>query len=179
MSKLIVGSLLSAVALFLFGFLFWGLSPLPYQFMGKTADDKAAGQALLEHFPQSGTYVIPGQYNDRAAISDLMKSGPLAVVHIRREGGPEMPPMVFVLGFLQFFVISLIVAAVLRKALPSLPSYSAKVGFTSLLGLGVAVFSDLGNPIWWQVPWSFFVITAVYSVLAATLSGLVLAKFVK
>jgi len=45
--------------MYVWGFLYWGgANPFPYQAWKQTPDDVAAGQALLEHFSESGTYYV-------------------------------------------------------------------------------------------------------------------------
>ena len=55
MKNLGIGIVLAAVAIFFWGFLYWGLNPLPSGSWKQTNDDVAAGKALLEHFPESGS----------------------------------------------------------------------------------------------------------------------------
>ena len=77
MGKNILGVILAALAMFTWGFIYWGASPLPYQSWKHTNDDEAAGQALLEHFPESGTYYLPGFQNDeKTTLHASSKRGP-------------------------------------------------------------------------------------------------------
>jgi hypothetical protein len=62
MLRLIAGSFCVALVLWVWSTVFYVISPIPYMTMSKTADDLAAGQALLEHFPETGTYILPGRY---------------------------------------------------------------------------------------------------------------------
>ena len=178
MSKLILGSFLAALAMFVFGAVFW-MSPFPYAAFSKTADDQAAGQALLQHFPESGTYIVPGMYNEKSKLESLHAAGPIAFVNICREGGPVMDPKYLGLGFLQYFVVMLLTGSVLRKVGSALPSYGSRVWLVALIGVIVALLGDLALPVWWRAPWPFFVVMAAYTAVSATLGGLVLAKFAK
>jgi hypothetical protein len=174
MTKLTLGTIAATIAMFIWGAIFW-MSPMPYSVLGRTADDAAAGKALLEHFPANATYVIPGMYNPEDRLAALHKSGPLAMVHLRREGSEVMEPAVLALGFLQELVTVMLMGALLALAGPSLPTYVSRVRFLTLAGIAAAVFTDLGAPVWWRHPWPFHLVSAVYTVTAWFVAGLVLA----
>jgi len=58
-------------------------------------------------------------------------------------------------------------------------SYGKRVWFFALVGVLLAVFSDLAAPIWWGHPWPFHVVNAIYAVTVWLVGGLVLAAFLK
>ena len=74
----IIGVVLATLAVYMWGFLYWGASTIPYSAWQATNDDAAAGKALLEHFPVSGTYYVPGMYVDEATRNELSEAGPVA-----------------------------------------------------------------------------------------------------
>ena len=174
MTKLTLGTLAATIAMFIWGAVFW-MSPMPYSVLGRTPDDAAAGKALIEHFPANATYVLPGMYNAEDKLAALHKSGPLAMIHMRREGAEMMEPAVLALGFLHELVTVMLMGALLALAGPSLPTYVSRVRFLTLAGMAVAVFTDLGAPIWWRHPWPFHLVSALYTVTAWFVAGLVLA----
>ena len=90
----------------------------------------------------------------------------------------SMEPVVLALGFLQEFVTVMLMGALLALAGPSLPTYVSRVRFLTLAGIAVAVFTDLGAPIWWRHPWPFHLVSAVYTVTAWFVAGLVLSAVV-
>jgi hypothetical protein len=145
--------------------------------MKKTADDAAAGRALLQHFPATGVYVVPNP--DGPDMEKLHTAGPIATVHIRTAGAPAMQPSMLLLGYLNYFVSCLVLAAVLNRVLPALTPYRCRVGISTMIGLIVAVFGSLGNPIWWSQPWPYHLVCALYDVLAWLIAGLILAKFIR
>jgi len=178
MSKVILGSLLAAIVMFVFGAVVW-MSPYPYKAFSQTADDQAAGQALLQNFPETGNYIVPGMSDDKAKMESLHTAGPIAFVALQREGGPMMNPKYLGLGFLQYFVAMLFAGSILRRVASALPTYGSRVGLVTLIGLIVAVLGHLSLPVWWKAPWPFFLVVAVYGTVSTLLGGLVLAKFVK
>ena len=176
--KIALGSLLATVAVFVWGAVFW-MNPLPYSFLGKTPNDAAVGKALLAQFPATGSYFIPGQYNDQKTQTDLCKAGAIATVHIQREGSDMMPPQMFVMGFLHDLVTVILIGWLLRKALPSLGGYCSRVCFVAMAGLAAGFFCELTTSIWTFVPWALPLINTVYIFTAWLVAGLVLAAFVK
>ena len=72
-----IAVLLATVAMYVWGFLYWGVNPLPYRTWQQTTDDVAAGKALLALLPTSGTYYIPSPRNDDDTLSQLFEAGPL------------------------------------------------------------------------------------------------------
>ncbi|HYE97034.1 MAG TPA: hypothetical protein VD962_12570 [Rubricoccaceae bacterium] len=180
MRSLLLGAVLAAVVLFLFGFVVWGLMPVdPFS---TVSDEPALSQTLVQVLPASGVYLLPDEGDTEeefAAATEAMRRGPLAMVFFRREGVEPMAPAVFALGFLHMFVTALLLGLVLRQAAPALPSYGARVAFVALLGLTAAVWARLGEPIWWHFPWGFHLLYFFSDLLSWTLAGLVLARFVR
>jgi hypothetical protein len=178
MKRHALGVFLASLALFVWGAVFW-MSPLPYGLFGKTADDGAAGQALLRHFPDSATYVLPGMYNPPDRLEALTKAGPIATVHIRRAGSDTMSPATLGLGFMHELAVVTLLAILLHRVRESLPVYRSRVKFVTAAGVASAAFGNLAMPIWWQHPWPFYLINSVYEVVAWFLVGLVLARFIR
>ena len=178
MKNLGIGIVLAALAIFFWGFLYWGMNPLPAKSWKKANDDVAAGKAILEHFPESGTYYIPGTYNDEETWMKLHAAGPVAFIHLTaREGRPAHDMGIMIRGFALYLVVVTLIALVLQRV--ALPSYWDRVKFTALVGLAAAVMIDFGDVVWWYIPWEWKIHQAVYTVTTWTVAGLVLAKFVK
>ena len=89
MLRLIAGSVCVALVLWGWSTVFYVISPIPYMTVSQTADDVAAGKALLEHFPETGTYILPGRYSDDATRKQMRKDGPVATVYFTRVGRGE------------------------------------------------------------------------------------------
>ncbi len=179
MKRQIIGVVLAAVAVYMWGFLYWGASTIPYSAWQATNDDAAAGKALLEHFPVSGTYYVPGMYNDEETRNRLSEAGPVAFVHIQREGRPVVDPSIMLNGFLLTLVTACLISVLLKRALPALGSYTERVGFVALVGVTAVVMIDCGDAVWWKIPWGWKMYQIFYDLVAWVIAGLVLAKFVR
>lgn len=178
MKHLLIGALLATVAMFVWSAVFW-ISPFPYQALAKAPDDAAAGQHLLAAFPASGTYMVPDPAGDEQTMTRLYAAGPIATVHIQREGRKIMPARQMGLALLHELVVVLLLALLLKMALPALHGYGARVGLIAVAGLAAAVFTHLNSAIWWAHPWPFLLVIALYDWSAFVVAGLVLAAFIK
>jgi hypothetical protein len=178
MKKFVLGPALAALAMFVFGAIYW-MSPIPYKVLNTTADDDAAGLALAKIFPETGTYLVPGPKLDEKKMAELYKRGPSAQVQFVKEGHEGMEPTTLIKGYVHYFVVSLLLAILLVKAEPAFKSYSGRVKFSALVGIVGSALIDYSDPIWWHHPWAWHVVCSVYAVLAFLISGLVLAAFVK
>ena len=179
MKRNYLATFFAALAMFIWGAVFW-MSPLPYKVLEHTPDDAQAGAALLQHFPTTGTYLVPGAFNDPATQQRLHEKGPIATVHIQTAGMPVTQPRVLVLGFVHYWICTLLAAFLAVRTAPVVrASYGKRVWFFALVGVLLAVFSDLAAPIWWGHPWPFHVVNAIYAVTVWLVGGLVLAAFLK
>jgi hypothetical protein len=179
MKRFVLGVILAALAMFLWGMLYWGANPLPYTSWKRATDDVAAGQALLQYFPENGTYYIPGMYHDKETLSRMFEQGPVAFVHmLRREGRPMMDPSIMIKGIVLYLFVALLMAWLLRLAAPALPSYGSRVKFMALAALTATMLIDLGDAVWWYIPLAWKLHQAAYNFSAWLVAGLVLARFI-
>jgi hypothetical protein len=178
--RALVGVLLATLAMYFFGFLFWGATTLPYRTWKIAPDDEAAQRALLTHFPESGTYHVPAPTaHDEKRRRELFERGPVGFVHIDRDGRPMEDPAILIGGFVLNLVVVALLALILWRVLPALPTYRSRVGFLALLGLTAAIMIDGGSAIWWGLAWQWKVVQGLYDVGAWIVAGLVLAKFIR
>ncbi|MBS0663205.1 MAG: hypothetical protein JSR48_08055 [Verrucomicrobia bacterium] len=174
--KFLVAPVLSAIAMFAFGAIFW-MSPFPYRTFTPVGDNAAAGAALAQIFPATGTYLIPGpEIKDEKLLGELMARGPLAEVHFVREGHPMMEPAVLAQGFAHYFVVSLLLVCLMNGSAAVCPTYFSRVRFAATVGLVGAIFVGLASPIWWHHTWGYPLVNALYCVIEFTIAGLVLGK---
>jgi hypothetical protein len=179
MKDLLLGSLFAAVALFLWGFVYWAASPIPFTALKTLDNEVATGQALLEHFPQSGTYYLPDPRNpSRDEMDALHKKGPVAIINIDVDGSIPASPGVMLAGFAHMLVTTLMISLLMRLTGNALASYGDRVLFVFLAGVIVAFWTRISDVIWWglSLPWQMY--NAVYDVSAWLIAGLILAKFV-
>lgn len=181
MNRYIVGSFVSAVALFLFGAIFW-MSPVGSLGFVVAPDDDLAAVSVQTAFPVDGTYYVPGpgDGSDREGQFARHRAGPIATVHIRHEGAEPMSPRVLLVGFVHNWIVALLMTYLLVRAAPAaVARYGDRVLFVALVGVIAATLIDLGHPIWWYQPWRFHLVNAAYHIGGSVVVGLVLGAFVK
>jgi hypothetical protein len=174
MNKPAVKILLATVAMYCFGFLYWGLSGAPYKTWKQAPDDVAAGQALLQHFPESGLYHVPSINHPEKEREELFRRGPVGFVKIRRPGRELHDVSIMINGFLLSLAASALLWLVLKKS--ALTTYGSRLVFVALLGVTASVMIDGGDVVWWQTPILWKLAQGVYNVGAWIMAGLVLAR---
>lgn len=178
MKKMLVGILLATVAMFLWGMIFW-MNPGPMTVLKKTNGDMDAGRALLEHFPESGTYILPGSYNDGDIFNKLYRLGPIVTLHIQRRGADPQSVGLFFKGFLHMFIVAGLIGLMMKVTVENYEKYWSRVGPVLLFAVAAAIWGNLKNPIWWRHPWDWHLLNSLYDVTTIFVAGLVLASFIK
>lgn len=179
MARVLLGIALSTVVVYLWGFVYWGASSLPYSTWNETADDAAAGRVLVEHFSQSGVYYIPSPNNDPELRAELYASGPTGFVIVDVDGRPEFDTAIMAQGFFLNGVVMAVLAILLRLCLGSAPRYLDRVKVVALVGLIAVLMVNVGDIVWWAMPagWEFAQI--FYNFTAMLLGGSIVAHFVR
>ncbi len=163
--RLILGALAVMVVSWIWSVGFYVLSPVPYWTMSRTLDDRAAGAALLEHFPESGTYILPGRMSGKEIRSELRANGPVATVYIDRDGAPMSSPLKISLGVVQGLVIGLTLGVAMLMLNRYTTKYWNHVAICTTVGLAYSayprvadiVFSDFPQGYQWMMIFSDFV----------------------
>ncbi|MEO5958345.1 MAG: hypothetical protein ABIZ49_13835 [Opitutaceae bacterium] len=174
MKKFLLAPALAALAMFVFGAVFW-MSPLPYKVLRPLADDGAAAEALAKIFPGTGAYFVPGMYLPPEKHEELAKRGPVAEVHFVKEGMPPMDPLQLLKGYLHEFGICLVLVFMLDASGQAFRGFGSRVRFCGTIGLLIALY-DYGQSVWWHHAVSWVTMQAVYDFIAFFIAGLVLGK---
>ncbi|WP_298859168.1 hypothetical protein [uncultured Gimesia sp.] len=180
MKRTALGVILASIVLFAWGFLYWGFGPYRTMIWKQSTDDVAVGKALLEYFPQNGTYFVPNFNQDPETAQTLYEAGPVAFVHMLSINGSSMANFpLMIKGFILNLVVIVLIAVLLRQVCSALPRYKDRVKFVALMGLTAAIFINCGDAVWWQIDWSWKLYQAFYSFSAFVVMGLILAKFIE
>lgn len=164
--RIALASILTAVALFFFGFLWWGiLMPIikPATVLAEGDLVEAMGTAL----PSDGLYFYPD-------YAEPPESGPVAMIFYR-DAVPDMG-MTMGMGFGHMLITALIVCVVVSRL--NLPTFGQRMGWVAFLGLFVAVWADAGNMVWWHHPPNWVAFHAAYDLLSWCVAGLIIAAIV-
>jgi hypothetical protein len=184
----IIGSLLGAIVLFVWGFVYWVQTPMPF-FMFKAAPNgEALAATLKENIKEPGAYIFPWpeetttpEAKEAAAkkVHEQQKQGPIVQLIFRPEGLDPMAPTMFALGFAHYFVSALIAGLLLLMFLPGKPSYPSRVMVVFLAGLLGAVSIHLSNPIWFHQPWDHNLFWTAFSASNWLLAGIVMSMVIR
>jgi hypothetical protein len=190
MIRILLGSVLSALALFVFGIVSWMALGLHDGTVRQLPDQAAVTAMLREQQLATGVYSYPmaepapaaPPAEQRKAMDDfiaLRREGPVFSVFYHAEGAEPFAPEVLGRGFGINFVCSLIAATLLWMAGPSLASYGQRVLFVALLGVFAAIFRDVALFNWMTFPWDYTQAMIVDVLISWVLAGLILGAIVK
>lgn len=175
MQKLVIGSVVAAVIMFILGFVFFG-SPL-FQFAHAEApiETQTAVQSALKALPGDGTYFIP--LGDTPEAMAAHEAGPTAVVKYNSSGAPMMDPAVFVAGFGHMIVSALILGLVLWAVRDRVTDLGTRMRVILWLSLAMVVYTRLGEPIWYRTDWQNAIYVAIAEFISFVAAGYVLARW--
>ncbi len=179
MIRAIIGVVVTAIVLYAWGFVYWGMGPYAQQ-IWKSAEDEAVARKLLrEQFPENGTYYVPGHDQDPETVKEQFEEGPVAFVYVlAADGRPQFDPSIMIQGFINNLVVIILIAGMLAMVSSALPNYFLRVLFAALGGLTCAVLVDIGDIVWWGISWDWKLYKAFYTFSAWLISGIVLAAFI-
>lgn len=177
MLKTVLGAFLAAIAMFVWGFVYWGAGVVdPFAHMSAETET-AVGDTLKANFAADGVYFIPdAKVGAEEEWMARMSAGPVAMINFK-SGGAQPIGMTMAQGFAHMLVTTLLLAGLLAYVAPA-AAYAARFRLIVLIGVVAAFFAHLGQPIWWHYPWAFSLLGALYDAGAYVIAGAVLAYFV-
>ncbi|MCZ6531514.1 MAG: hypothetical protein O7A08_00965 [SAR324 cluster bacterium] len=186
--RVIYGGALGAVVLMAFGYLYWALLLPPGTAIREVRDQPRLADALRSLLPAAGTYFIP-----HASASRQQSQGPrdgdhrpppelrgaVAMVHFNPQGGNPLSAQTYFLSFAHFVLSAGLAALLLAVALPALATYRRRAGFVFGLALFATFAVRLTDPIWYRLPWAYFLYSSLYLLVGWALAALVIAAVVR
>lgn len=178
MLRPLLGCFLAAVAMFVWGFVFWGLKPLDPFAHTTLAQEQAVAEALADQLPEAGVYFLPdiGTGTEAEWVA-RHEAGPLAMIAFRPGGADPQAPAKMLMGFFHMLVVAALLGLVIWYA--NLGSYGGRFSLAALVGVAATIFPNISQPIWFDLPWRYFLTVSVYDLVAWLLAGAVLAYFVR
>jgi len=175
MIRLVIGSLVAAVAMFLLGFVAYG-TPLIDLGFGKPSQAQSDGlQAALAGM-ESGTYVIPGG-PDIAATEAAFLKGPTALVKLHAGGVPMFDASVMAVGYLHMAISAFLLGLMLWTVRDKVRDFGTRLQLVAVAALVMVVFIHFGEPIWWHSDWRNAIYVAITEWLSLTIAGWILARW--
>jgi len=181
--RILLASLVGTGVLMVWGMLFWTVMPFSQDMMRAVESEDAILEILDLHLPESGVYFMPlVEMYDEATQDRFVKKhkrGPLARISFRKEGVDAQSPIVFMTGFVHFFVSVLFVCGIMVVALPRLVTYRSRVFFVFLVGAFAAFFTHLSDVVWMYTPLRYAIYYIDFHVLGWLFVGLAIAAIIK
>ncbi|MEY2881056.1 MAG: hypothetical protein RLZZ15_3436, partial [Verrucomicrobiota bacterium] len=178
MKKFLLGPALAALAMFMWGFIYWGTPHhLPYRALNAVPDQGETAAAIGKLLPASGAYLLPNPTLGEEKMQALSSRGPMVEVHITKEGfGSADMGKTMAVGYAHAFTIAVVLSVILCAMSKVFVAWTCRVKFSALLGLLVGV-CDLGRAVWWHHGLGWTLGQAFYDFTMFVIAGLVLAKF--
>jgi hypothetical protein len=180
--RLLIGAILAAIVMFVWGGAFWMVLATQIGFMRQADPDVL--KAMVSHEAESGEYFYPmpvsidATPDDRKAAEEKTKAGPLMEISFRNEG-VETGPLFFATGFGHLLALGIIAGFLLTMAVKGLPTYLSRVGFVLLLGILASAAIDVEQVVWMHHPWRYPTMLAIYHVGSWLLAGIVLGAIIR
>jgi hypothetical protein len=187
MIRMVVGSLVAGVVMFVWGWLYWGVLVMALGPFGKLDAEAESTfvQAARDALPASGIYYVPdpsatmdGQGAQEAWV-EKHKAGPLMEVFYIAEGRDPMAPFMFVAGFLHMVLIAFLLALGMRKGGGCMRKFGCRVGLAFFVAVVAATWVDGGEIIWFFHPPRWEGIQWVYHASGLLLGGIFVALIVR
>lgn len=175
MLRVLIGSLASAVVMFLIGFIAYG-TPLMRLGYARTTDAVQIDvQTALKALPGTGTYVIPS--GDSAATTAAFANGPVATINYNAGGFAMVDPQVMLTGFIHMFIVALLLGMTLWGVRGRVPDFASRARLVIGMALVAVVFIDLSEPIWFHHDWRNALYVAAVNFISLCAAGCILARW--
>lgn len=169
MKNFVIAPAVAALAMFIWGFIYYGVSGLPYRVM----QPSATLAPVLAQLPASGTYLVP---DPRDGQDPAQYKGPVAMLNYTAQ--PRSMGATMALGYLHGFVTCALLALLLWRTGAGLDGFGCKFMFCVMTGLLVTFFTRAGGVVWWHNDLAWALAEMAYEVVAFALVGAILAKLV-
>jgi hypothetical protein len=181
MIRIVWGSLVAAIAMFVIGFIFFG--PLGLKNLAtRSVDDApalAVQQVLKANLPQTGTYMIPNDGRS-AGQTSMYGNGPIATVHYNSSGFvAAMDPATIGKGFLFNFAIALLIGLALIGIDGRVRDFGSRARVAAIIGIAGSAFVNLAEPLYYHHDWPHFLYVFIADALMLAAAGVIVAWFLK
>lgn len=178
MIRVIFGSAVAAIAMFVIGFVFFGPLGLINLATASVGDIEAAAvqQSLAANLPRTGTYFVPTP-GSSAAQTVMFGRGPIATVHYNTGGFAAMDPTTLVVGIVFNFVIAMIMGLALLGIDRRVLDLGSRAKTASILAVAGVAFSHLSEPIYLKHDWPYFIYVFVADGLMLVAAAIIVAWF--
>jgi hypothetical protein len=182
--RVLVAALVSAVLMFVWGFVFWAVLGMGARLMDPLPAAVDVIAPLRHAQTPSGMYIfpMPADMNIEGAQEEferLHEEGPLLQLAFVAEGRPAMPPSMYAMGLGHYFAVALLTGCLVAFTVKGMPSFGTRLAFVLLVSLIAVVWSNGGDWVWWFHSPKYCLGNAAYSLVAGLLMSLTMAAVIK
>ena len=145
MNKPISAAFITAAVLFVFGFLYWAVNPLPYSALNQVKSEGISQLTVAKLFPESGAYLIPGP---GPKSQERLEKGPAILLSIDHTPSAEGAPLDLFIGFLHNLATAFLLALILSKVKEN----GERMKVVIISGVLATVLINGSEVIWWFQP---------------------------
>ncbi len=171
MKNCVLAVVLSAVVLFVWGFVSWTILPWHNMVANRFEDESAVSTVLKENATTAGIYYLP------FAQEDLKPGEVFALANVLPDGLDANMGRMMGVGLLGQAVSALLVLLLLGNT--SNLDYWGRVRFVALAGVAIGFVSHFPYWNWFGFSTSYTLVIILDSLVAWLLAGLVMAKYVE
>lgn len=180
MIRVVIGSAAAAVAMFVIGFIFFGLG-LQNLAIKSVGDLQAAPiqQTLRTNIAETGTYSVPGDRRT-AEQTRMYGTGPVATIHYNVNGQVTgMSAGLALKGLIFNFAIALAIGLALIGIDGRVRDFGSRARVVAIIAVAAAAFTHLGIPLYYPHDWAYYVYLFLADGIALAAGGLIVAWFIK
>jgi len=176
MIRVLIGSLVGGIAMFLVGFIFWA-TPLNRVGISMLNDQQSANvqSALSANVPHTGFYVVPTP--DTAGGTVLYGKGPVALLNYNSAGYSTADGKVMIGGFIQEVVVSLMIGFSLLAVAGRVTDFASRARLVVGFAATGTVLVSISDAIWMHGDWRYAIYAVVANSCMFIASGLVIARW--
>jgi hypothetical protein len=176
MVRVLIGSLVGGVAMFIAGFIFWA-TPLQYLAYSSANDTQNAAVqlSLAQNLPHTGRYIIPNPMTQVGANG--YSRGPIASVDYNSQGYAPSDMASMVGGFVQEVVVSLIIGLSLLGIAGRVTDFASRARVAIGLSAAATIMILIGDPIWMHADWRYAIYATIADLAMLSAASLVLVRW--
>ena len=179
MIRVVIGSAAAAVAMFVIGFIFFGLGLQNIAI--KSLDDLKAApvqQTLRANIADTGTYAVPG---DRTSEQTRMYgTGPVAMIHYNVNGQVAgMTAGTALKGLIFNFIIAFAMGLALIGIDGRVRDFGSRARVVAIIAVASAGFAHLTMPLYSPQDWAFYIYLFLADGTMLAVAGVIVAWFIR
>ena len=179
----LIAAVSGSLTLTVWGMLFWGVL---YDYVGAFQDlppeMEQAAQTLAAADVETGTYFYPWPRNTPEAIDvwlEKHRAGPFFKISYVREGVDPQTPGKILGGVGLYVLVALLATALLRLSGVNPSAVGRSVAMVVLGGSLGTLLIQVGDPVWFHLPWDYVLGNLAFELTAWLILGLTIAWVLK